>query len=186
MNVKLNELASFIDSEPNKLWLVVSMIPGCITKPPATADNIELNMFGVLIALIYDLFKQMNRSMETIIPIIAHHATNLEKYAEALELALDKYCNDKSGETLLPTAFIEILDNRTVYFNWVNRSDIGTVEGWAPYDMKPRENCSAQPLPPVTSLTISVSALYLRTLGAKLHEKAFKAFSSGVLFKRKQ
>jgi hypothetical protein len=180
MNVKLSDLVNYIDTDKKQLWLMASLTREGIASK--TAEEEALNLFGVLVALIYDLLKRMGRDMETIAPIIMHHAKNLKTYAEALEAALDKYCSDEPGPTLLPTAFLEILDNRLVYFNWINRLTGGKIAEWTPHDMKPDAG-PVPGMPPVTSLTIAVTAMYLRTIGVRLHEKAAKAFCSGVLFK---
>ena len=180
MNVKLTDLVNHIDTDQKELWLIAGLLPGAAAS--AAGEEAALTMFGVLTCLTYDLLKRMGRGMETIMPIVVHHAKNLQRYAEALENALDQFCGDEPGPTLLPTAFIEILDNRTVYFNWINRLTVGKITEWAPYDLKP-EAGALQPMPPITSLSISVSAMYLRTIGAQLHEKAAKAFVAGVLFK---
>lgn len=178
MNVKLKDLEGCIDTDQKQLWLMASLIPDGI----ADKEDPSLNMLGVLVVLIYDLFKQLGMSMETIAPVIMHHAKNLGNYAQAFEQDLDRYCGDEPGPKRLATAFIEVLDHRMVYLNWTNRDDPGKHEDWAPHDMKP-EAGQHHPMPPITSLAIAIPAMYLRTIGTKLHTRATEAFCAGVLFK---
>jgi len=182
MNVKLKDLVNHIDTPGSQLAVMVNMLQGGTTTKPG--EDMELNMFGTLVALVYDLCKQRGQDMETIAPMLAHHSANLKAYAVSFEATLDAYCADDGGKQLvIPTAFFETLDNRLVYFNWLNRPDLGVEADWRPYDMKP-EAGPAPEMPPVMSFTVAVVAMYLRTIGAAVHEKAGKAFCAGVLFKK--
>lgn len=128
-----------------------------------------------MVVLVCDFLRQTGMSFEEYINIGHQFNNSIVEHGKVLERALIVFTDGQ--RTAIPWCFLTMIDNRYVGLQRSETEDTPDL-----YDLKDEQLVPRTPAPPMFTVTVAVTALYMRTLAAKNgYEKAAEYFNKGLL-----